>query len=42
MTSPWNDTVTTGIFYINDKNELESADVLSADSGSLPIVIWSR
>ncbi|KAJ5416441.1 hypothetical protein N7491_011343 [Penicillium cf. griseofulvum] len=35
-----NDTVTTGSeFYAQSKNELESADVLSADSNSLPTAL---
>ncbi|KGO77975.1 hypothetical protein PITC_025030 [Penicillium italicum] len=37
MTSAWNDTVPFAL--VNDKNELESTDVLSTDSSSLPITL---
>jgi hypothetical protein len=39
MTARWNETAgsESEVFDTKSKNELESADVLSADSSSLPI-----
>jgi hypothetical protein len=35
-----NDTVASGLFDAKSKNELESADILSADSSSLPVALY--